>query len=326
MKNIKDLKKEAFDITVSGYPDYEYISKDLIATMLESTPILSGINWTTGYKADTTVNLNILDESVSWYNDSCAATASGSSVIAPRSVEVKRLFDRDEICLDKLDSKLPILQKAGANNTEMTFASAYIDHRINVNARELEIALFQGDTVSGSGNNAKVDGLLAVAAGETGDLALYGTFSSFTAGNAISTVTTMLAGRSQVMYELEDVTLYMSLPYFSILRQAWLTANPSLAAGTGVYLNGAYADQIDKNAMYWPGENVIIRGTHALKTNNSMIMLPFSSIRGVTDLESDKESVEMFFDKKSRKFYADIVFAAGFTYTEAANVVYFKKV
>jgi hypothetical protein len=191
----------------------------------------------------------------------------------------------------------------------------------------MEKALFQGDKTSGTGNMAAVNGLLAIAGSETSDLASYGTFSTYTKAAAVAFIeNNILANMSAVSHDVEDYIVFMSMSDFSLTRMAVLAAYPNLVSATGVYMNGAYSDQIDKNAFLFPGTNVIIKGTSALTGNGSIIALPYSEIKYAVDLEAELNSVNVFFDKMTKSYVFDIVFGIGFQYANPGNVIYMEKV
>lgn len=324
-KKFKKVTGEEFALTVSAYTDYKDRSGEIIADVIAGAPTLNNLTPQTGAKANTTVELNILSTGVTWSNADCVATETGNNtVLAPRPVSVKRLSDRELMCLDVLDAKLPMIMKPGANNQELPFEELFINLKVSENSKELEKAAWQGDTALSSGNLSKVNGWLKIAGAETSSLAGYGTFATFTAANAIATVQTVLALRSAEMYESEDLILYMDQPKYAILAQALLAAYG--VAGTGAYTNLGNQNQEGNMEMMFPGTNVRIRATHGLNGNGSLFLTPEHNLRYVTDLESDYETVDIFFDKYHRQLVSDLIFAVGFQYEFPEQVVYYKYV
>jgi len=133
----------------------------------------------TGIKAGSSTDLNILTTNVTWSAGDCVATETGdNTVLAPRNISVVRLTDRELLCLDKLDAKVPQLVAAGARNEEMSFSEAFINLKVAANAKELEKLAWRGNVAAGSANLALTDGFLKIADGETGALAYYATGST----------------------------------------------------------------------------------------------------------------------------------------------------
>lgn len=322
---IKKVTAEEFALDVSGYTDFKDRTGEIIANVIAGAPTLSTLTPQTGAKANTIVELNILSTDVTWSNANCVNTETGdNTVLEPRPVNVKRLTDREELCLDELDAKLPMIQKAGARNEELPFAEKFMNLKVANNSKELEKAAWQGDTALPSGNLSKVNGWLKIADGETASLAGYEVFSTFTTANAIAHVQDMLAYRSEAMYEMDDLILYIDQPKFSILSQAVIAAYG--VAGTGMYTNLGQENQLGVQEFMFPGTNVRVRATHGLNGNGSLWLTNESNMRYVTDLESDKETVDLFFDKYHKRLVSDLVFSIGFQYEFPENVVYFKYV
>jgi hypothetical protein len=324
MKNkLKKVSAEEFAITVSGYTDYKDRSGEIIADVIASAPTLVNLVPQTGAKANTVVELNILSTDVTWSNADCVSTETGdNTVLAPRPVAVKRLSDRELLCLDKLDAKLPLIMRPGANNESLPFEELFINLKVAENGKMLEKAAWQGNTSTGTGNLGKVNGWLAIANAETASLAGYDTFASFTTANAIATVQTILADRTAEMFEMDNLTMYMDLPKFAILAQAVLAAYG--IAGTGAYLNTGSENQAGMNEFMFPGTNVKVKGTHGLNGNGSIFLTPESNLRYVTDLEGDMETVSVYFDRYHRQLVSDLIFAVGFQYAFPEQVVYYK--
>lgn len=326
-KSNKEIKEEIFALTVSSYSDYIDRPAVVLANIVASAPTLSDLVPQTGAKANTIVEMNILTTNVTYSNADCVASETGNNtVLAPRPTSIKRITDREEICLDVLDAKLPMLQKPGAYNTELTFASQYMDLKIAENAKQLEKLAWQGDTtIVGATNNLnKAKGWLKTADGETGALGYYDTVTStdLTPANIIGTIQTLINNRTEEMYEMDNVKIWMSLPDAATLQQALLKEYGTFA--TGVFVNTGDQNQTGTMRFLFPGTNVEIIGTHGLNGNRSVFMTNHNNLRYLTDLESDKEEARMFFDQYHKKLVTEIIFAIGFNYEFPENVGYLK--
>lgn len=325
-KSKNEIKNEIFtNPDLSDYSAYVGNTGEIIANVIAGAPTLTKLIPMMGVKADTTAPLNILSTGVTWTNGNCVSTATGESVVlAPRSISVKRLSDRELLCLDEIDAKLPMIQASGAKNEELPFSALFINLKVAENSKELEKLVWQGNTSLVSGNLSKANGLLKIADGETSDLAYYATYSTFTTSNAISRIQTALDNRSEKMYEMDNLVVWLDQPKYSILSQAIIAAYG--IAGTGAFVNTGVENQMGVQEMMFPGTNVRIRGTHGLNGNGSIFMTNENNLRYATDLESDRESVELFYDKYHKQLVSDLVFAIGFQYEFPENVVYIKYV
>jgi hypothetical protein len=319
-KQKDDILNAIFSLNVAGYTDFKDRKAELIANVIAGAPTLRNLVPQTGAKAKTTVELNILSTQVNWKAGDCVTEFSGTTTIAPRSAAIARITDREDLCLDKLDAKLPMLQKAGAVNTELPFAELYMNLKIAENGKALEKAIWQGSTTGGTGNNAMFDGYLQIASTETSSLAYYATFTAFTAGGCEAFIDNALANRSAEMYEMEDLTMYMSLPYFNILSNALISAHG--IGGTGKFTDNGHQNAIGPNEFMYKGTNVKVKGTHGLNGDNGIFITSESNLRYLTDLEGDRESVDLFYDKYHKALVSDLVFAFAVQYEDPAQVIY----
>lgn len=327
MKTKKELLKEAFSLDLSGYTTAHIErTKDIIVDLIAGAPTLSKLTpAATGIKAGTTVQVPVMTDTVLFVTSDCPTSGTGSTTLSPRAFSPVRLTNREIWCPDSLDAKLPMLQTAGAKNESLTFEDLVIEYKVKESTRQLEKMAWRANTSTGSGNLALTNGYLKIADGETGSLAGYATFSSFTSGNAISTLTTALTNRSESMYEYEsDVVIFLSNAYYDILADAFLNTYGN--AGTGMYLNDGQENQLGMREMKWPNKSIRIRATHGLDSNNSIFITPESNLKYVTDLEADRESVDVFYDKFNRSVVSDLIFTIGFNYMIPGNVIYWKKV
>ena len=310
---------EKFALTTSGYADFDGRAAEVVADIVAGAPTLVDLVPQTGIKAGSSMDLNILTTNVTWSSADCVATETGdNTVLAPRNIAVVRLSDRELLCLDKIDAKVPQLQRAGAKNEELTFSEAFIELKVKNNARELEKLAWRGSVTGGTGNLALADGYCEIAKGETGSLAYAATHTGATKSNIIELVREALDNRTDEMFEM-GATLYMSSAYASMLSQALVDAN--------LFNFGQIAE--NENGIlefFFPGTNVRIKGTYGLSSNDSLFMTIDGNLRWGTDLENDKEEVELFFDKYHKQLVSDIVFAAGFQYEFPSQVVFIEKV
>jgi hypothetical protein len=309
---------ENFALTPSGYADYEGRANEVISQIVAGAPTLADLVPQTGIKAGSSTDLNILRTDITWSSANCVSTETGNNTtLKPRNISVVRLSDRELMCLDTLDAKVPQLQRAGAMNDELTFADAFINLKVKQNAKQLEKLAWLGNTSTGSGNLALADGFLAIANGETSDLAYYVTGSTAsTLSTIIADVRVLLNNRTDEMFEMGAI-LYMSSANANLLSQALVDANLFNFGQVSENENGILS-------FMFPGTNVIIKGTYGLAGNASFFLTLEGNLRMGTDMENDKENVELFFDKYHKQLVSDIVFAAGFQYEFPEQVVYYK--
>ena len=323
MRTKQDLKKEAFALDVSALPDYVDNKGEIVANLIAGAKTLGMLMPQTGIKAGSTERLNILSTDVTWSNGDCVATETGdNTAITPRDISTVRLTDRELMCLDVLDAKLPMIQAAGARNEELPFANLYIQEKVKSNSYNLEKLVWQGEQGVGVGNLQFVDGFLALAAAESGNLALdgkYGTgFPANFAADPIATIEAISAARTPELYERDDFTVFMSLANYSSLAK-------DIRDTYGLNATGDYTNSGMENAtqtMVFPGTNIKIVGTHGLNGVDSLFATYVENMRYGTDLENDKEDVELFFDKYHKQLVSDIVFSIGYQVQDPSQVMW----
>lgn len=311
---------EKFNLTVSGYADFEGREAQVISEIVASAPTLKDLVPMTGIKANSSTDLNILSTDVTWTSGDCVATETGNNtVLKPRKISVHRLSDRELICLDKIDAKVPQLQSAGALNDDLSFSEALINLKVAKNAKALEKLAWAGSLTGQTGNLSLADGYIEIAKGETGSLAYYSTMTAQTKATIIDTIQTkVLDNRTDEMFE-NGMTIYLSNSYASLLSQALIDKN--------LFHFGQVAENADGTMRFtYPGTNVKITGTYGLNSLNHLYATIDGNLRFGTDMESDKETVEVFYDKYHKQLVSDIVFAAGFQVELASQVIFIAKV
>lgn len=321
----KELKNEIMSLEVGSLPDYIDNKGELIDNMIAGSGILSEITPQTGDKAGTIVPLNILDLDVNFQAGDCVNSATGSTIITQRFFKPQRFTDRQEICLDKLDRVLPMLQSSCARNEELPFINQWSDVKVNKIQDELDNVAWMSDSVSGSGNLSITDGWVTIAKSETGDLAHYATYSAqdFIDDPLKVIDEGIMINRTNDMFK-RGGEINLSLKEFAILANAIYKLYGYNA--TGDSLNNGQVDQKGDITMRYPNDgNVLIKGRPGLDEGN-IFYTDIENLKYDTDCENDTEDVDYFFDKVSKKFISDIVFTIGFQYLSPNRVIYLERV
>jgi hypothetical protein len=326
----RDLKRQAeeFALTVSSLPDNIDVG-EVVTNLIAGAYTLAEIMPQTGIKAGSTEQLNILDTAVTWSAGDCVATETGdNTTIVPRNLTTTRLTDRELLCLDVLSAKLPMYLSAGAREEDFDFASTFIDYKVKQNANQLEKLVWQGNTSTGSGNLSLVDGFLKLAADESGSLAYTATYGagdlsgvgSFSA-DPIAVMELINTNMTAELDERDDFCVWMSLANFKALAKDIRDTYAGAFQATGDYLNAGQQNQEGWMELIFPGTNIRVKGTHGFGSEDKIFATYKANLRYGTDLENDKEEVELFYDKYHKEMVSDIVFSIGFQYQEAGQVI-----
>lgn len=327
MSKAKQLFAEfATNVDLTALSNYEMNTGEIIVDIIESAPTLAELIPMTGVKPGTTVNMNIMDTDIVWQTGDCVTTPDGTVELKPRPVTCVRVTDRNEICLDQFEAKLPMIMRAGQKNEELPFAVQFIEYKKKLNAKELEKLAWGGVIGSGEGNLNVTEGYIQLALNESADLGHYDNGGdAFTASTAVAKMEEFLSNRTDAQRELDNFTVYLSPANYSILANALITKYG--VAGTGIFTNLGSANANSKlQEFIYPGSDVRIKATHGLSTSNQggsdyLFATGVDNLRYVTDLESDRENVELFFDKYHKVLVSDLVFAIGFQYQFASQVM-----
>jgi hypothetical protein len=231
-----------------------------------------------------------------------------------------------EMCLDQFEAKLPMIMRAGQKNEDLPFAAQFVDFKKKLNTKELEKLAWAGNTATGSGNLEVTDGYISLAVTEHADLGYYNAaIGAFNVNTAVGIIQSFLDNRTDAQREIENFTIYLSPANYSILANSLVAAFG--ANGTGYYTNlgSPKADSTNQEFIF-PGTDVRIKATFGLSkqyhANKDYIFATGTqNLRYVTDLESDMENFELYFDKYHKALVSDLVFAIGFQYEFASQVM-----
>jgi hypothetical protein len=93
----------------------------------------------------------------------CGFSASGTTTVTRRKLTVGAIKVHEALCPKDLKSKyLQLLMKAGSQPQDFPFEQEYTSRKAAKIAKQLEIAIWQGDLSSGTANLNKFDGLIKI--------------------------------------------------------------------------------------------------------------------------------------------------------------------
>ena len=151
--------------------------------------------------------INIMDtDAVFQAGGTCGFNASGTTTFTQRTVTIGKIKVNESLCIKSLETKY--LQKAlpaGSMYTEMVYAEDYSNLKAAKIAAQLETAIWQGDTASGTANLNKFDGIAKLAAAD-GTVVLANTTTYLPA--AITTATGITASNVVSIFD----AVYRALP------------------------------------------------------------------------------------------------------------------
>jgi hypothetical protein len=149
----------AFDLTdLSDYVDEN--REGLIGKTVTGGKSIKILDLQTGFKS--AGNINRMDTDAIFQDGSaCGRTPLGTTSLSPRTLTVGEIKVEEDLCPKDLNKKYTQHQvKAGSKDDEIPFAKEYTDKKIQKINKAKEVAIWQGDILSGDGQLNKFDGLI----------------------------------------------------------------------------------------------------------------------------------------------------------------------
>ena len=269
--------------------------------------------------------INIMDTDAVFQDGStCGFNASGTTTFTQRPVTVGKIKVNEALCMKDLESKY--LQKAlpeGSHYTEMVFAEQYSAKKANLIAKQLETALWQGDTASGSGNLNKFDGLIKLVGADgtvvNSNLAAYitgapiTTATGITASNVIAILDGIYKAIPATVVAADDMKIFVGMDVFRTYTIALKNANMYH------YASDVKAD----SAFFLPGTTIEVVAVQGLNGTNKIYAMRTSNLFLGTDLLNEEEKFEIFYAKEADQVRFVSEFKMGINYAFGSEVVKF---
>lgn len=150
-------------LDVSGLANYTEQNKmPLITKALFKAKTIAMLTPMLGVKSAETIN--VLDtDAVFQVGGTCGFSASGTTAITQRVLTIGKIKVQEALCPKTLEAKwTQILLQAGSTYDKVPFEQLYSEYKAELIAKQMEVAIWQGDTASGTGNLSKFDGLLKI--------------------------------------------------------------------------------------------------------------------------------------------------------------------
>ena len=243
-----------------------------------------------------------LDSSITLADaSSCGFTATGSDTFSNRLLSPKFLKVNKEFCPKTLlktwahsDARMNALGQ------ELPFEELLINNNINELAKVNERLIWEGDTTSGSGNLALMDGIITIAKKDE---------------NTVKQEkgTDTIWQRVQKLWlalpaEIADkTTIFMSIANYKQLIVELMNAN----------MFHVFEEYQGTYEMTMPGANVRIKGVSGI-TSDVILATPEENLYLGVDGESDSETVDLYFDKSDRtfKFVVEYAYCVNYAFSE----------
>ena len=243
-----------------------------------------------------------LDSSISLADaTSCGFEATGSDTFSNRLLSPKFLKVNKEFCPKTLLKTWAHSDvRMNALGQEMPFEELLINNNINELAKVNERLIWEGDTTSGAGNMALMDGIITIA--KKDENTVKQEKGTDTIWQRVQKIWLSLPA------EIADkATIFMSIANYKQLIVELMNEN----------MFHVFEEYKGTYEMVMPGANVKIKGVSGITSDTILATFEENLYLGV-DGESDSETCDCYFDKSSRtfKFVVEYAYAVNYCFSE----------
>lgn len=244
----------------------------------------------------------------------CGFSPSGTTTFTQRTVTVGKIKINEALCPKALETK--VLQSklaAGSRYEKDPFEKQYSERKAQKIAKQLEVALWKGDTTLYDINLNKFDGLIKLidagspVSGNTGSVAA-GT--GITQANVIAIVTAMWKAIPQAVKGSDDIRIFVGWEVYEHYVAALLALN--------LYHESVGNDSQGKGEFVIPGTQYKLTAVHGLDSTNRIFAMRMSNVYLGVDMLNEEERFEIFFAKEADeiRFVAEWKMGVNVAFTE----------
>jgi len=233
-------------------------------------------------------NLTDIDPDATLQDGSCGWNPGGTTTLSPRTLTVADIMNQEELCTKDLEKKflqIEVAPGAMAGAESMPVEEIYIRQKIAKINKKIDVLMWQGDTASGSPDLDKMDGFIKIL---TADVP--GGQQIARTASVKDDVDSLLETIPEDVYGDEMLIVYMSHKNYRLLVREFLNEN-------------LFHHNTEENAEFtfdYPGVNVKVVAITGLTGADDIVLASMSNMYMGTDLASDFEEVDFFYDKGDR--------------------------
>ena len=222
----------------------------------------------------------------------CVTNPSGSATFSQRDLEVCQRTSYDGLCLKDMDKKYLGISalEPGSYNETFAMANTYAELLVNQFQKSNDQFIWAAQ----SGSNACVSGLKTIISGSTTGVVVPDGFTgSFDASTALDRMDAAIADLSSDVADRDDLTFFMSVSNFRKYVTAIRNENSFYFDPESITNRGNTLD------MMYPFQNIRVVGTVGLQGSDRIVLGPAKHIVIGTDLTSDLDEFQMWYDINS---------------------------
>lgn len=303
---------------VAGLSNYTKENEDLLVTSSlfdakTQSLIQAEGNVMAGVKTAETIN--IIDTDAAFQTGgTCGFSASGTTTFTQRTVTTGKIKVNEALCPKALEAKYT--QKAlalGSMYENIPFEAEYTEKKAKTIAKQLETALWKGDTGLVDINLNKFDGLIKlIDAAGTAVSGNTGSVTSITSSNAVAVIDAIWVVIPAALKGKEDVRIFCGWDVFEKYVVGLRTANLF-----------HYAADSANGELTIPGTGYKLTAVHGLDSTNRIFAMRTSNIYLGVDLQNEEERWEIFFAKEADEVRFVAEFKMGINVAFPAEIVQF---
>jgi hypothetical protein len=234
--------------------------------------------------------LNILSSDVYFQADGCGYTSSGNTTFSQRNITVGKIKVEETLCPKTLEAKWMQTQIAAGSPTAVPFEQQISESKASVIAKQLEVAMWQGDTATSNTNpnTNKFDGFVKLI-----DAASASTIAGNTSSATAVTVAN-IEGLIDDIYNVipadiamaDDLVLWIGIDNFKKYTTALRNSNLF-----------HYAADAASMEIVIPATNVKMVAVGGLNGTNRMFAGRLSNFFVGTDLANEEEELKYWYSQ-----------------------------
>lgn len=269
-------------------------------------------------KTKSSVKIPKMTTNANFQTDTCTWSPSGTTTLTQASITVGKIKVEESICPKDFEAYFSQeALKAGSTYEDFgwaDFQTKFTEQKNLLIAKQLEVAVWQGDTTSGNPNLSPFDGLMKlINAGSP----VNANVSGFVSGGPITTITSanvvsvLNAVYKAIPVEIVDATDLKVMVGNDVYRLAVLAYQ---ALNLFNYKLDADANQ----TFIIPGTNVELVAVNGLNGTGDIFATTLSNLAMAFDLEAEEENYSIWYSKDNNdvRFRVAFKLGVGVAYTQ----------
>lgn len=275
-------------------------------------------------KTKSSVAVPKLATNANFQTDACGWSPSGLTTLSQATVTVGKVKIEETICPKDFEAYFSQeALKAGSTYEDFgwaEFQTKFTEQKNKMIAKQLEVAIWQGDTASSNPNLAIFDGLIKlIDAGSpvNANVSGYvsgGPLSQITASNVVSALNGVYKAIPVEIIDMADLKVFVGNDVYRLAVLAYQALN----------LYNYKVDGDMNQTFIIPGTNVELVAVNGLNGTGDIYATTLSNIAMAFDLEAEEENYSIWYSKDTNEVRYRVAFKLGVNVAYTQMCVKFK--